>query len=81
MPRLNLLFLSALCWFASGCTATATVTTTEDEPEPAAHMVYVCHGNKEPKWIRVARSAADAHRRHGDRVSEEPQKEGEPCQQ
>jgi hypothetical protein len=44
-------------------------------------MVYVCHGNKEPKWIRVAESAADAHRRHGDRVSEDPQRKGEACEQ
>ncbi len=81
MPRPELLLMSLLCAFLTGCTATATVGTPADEPQPAAHMVYVCHGNKEPKWIRVAENAADAHRRHGDRVSEDPQREGEACEQ
>ncbi len=81
MPRLELLFASALCGSLIGCTATTTVTTTPHEPPPTTHMIYVCHGNKEPKWIRVAESAADAHRRHDDRVSEHPQSEGEACKQ
>lgn len=41
--------------------------------------VWVCHGGRNPKWQRVASPAADAHRRHGDAVSTEPQREGAGC--
>ncbi len=42
--------------------------------------VWVCHGNRTPRWQRVAAPAADAHRRHGDRVSSEPQEQGAGCE-
>ncbi len=42
--------------------------------------VWVCHGNRNPRWLRVAAPAADAHRRHGDRVSSRPREEGSACE-
>ena len=58
-----------------------------DVPAPAqsragdegGEYVWVCHGNRNPRWQRVGAPAADAHRRHGDRVSRSPQEEGAPC--
>jgi hypothetical protein len=44
-------------------------------------VVYVCHGNTNPRWLRISASAADAHRRHGDRVSEVAQRENSACEQ
>ncbi len=41
--------------------------------------VWVCHGGRNARWQRVAAAAADAHRRHGDVVSETPQRERAPC--
>lgn len=41
--------------------------------------VWVCHGNRNPRWQRVAAPAADAHRRHGDRVSTTPRTAGDAC--
>jgi hypothetical protein len=62
----------------SGCSACATATPKQD---PTPGVVYVCHGNNNPRWLRISASAADAHRRHGDRVSEAPQRENSACSQ
>lgn len=64
----------ALVVAAGGCAA--TIRTAGD---PQAR-VWVCHGNRNPRWLRVAAAAADAHRRHGDRVSTEPREEGAACE-
>lgn len=68
--------------------ACATATTTAGNPNAApssaassANPYYVCHGNKNPKWKRVAESALAAHRRHGDRVVSTPQRVNTPCTQ
>lgn len=65
--------------------STAT-TTTRGNPSAApnsaaspANPYYVCHGNKKPKWMRVAANAVDAHRRHGDRVVTTEQRVGSAC--
>jgi len=57
--------------------ACATVTTVA-APQPQT-SVWVCHGGRNPKWHRVSAAAGDAHRRHGDRVSEQPQPTGQRC--
>ena len=67
--------------------ATAT-TTTRGNPNAApnsaasaANPYYVCHGNRNPKWKKVAQNAVDAHRRHGDRVVTTTQRENTACTQ
>jgi hypothetical protein len=64
---------------ASVATAGCTVAVRSSEGQ-GSDVVYVCHGNRNPRWLRVSASAADAHRGHGDRVSEEPQEEGGACE-
>jgi hypothetical protein len=59
----------------NGCAATIGTVGREQQDR-----VWVCHGNRNPKWQRVAAAAADAHRRHGDRVSTEAQEEGAACE-
>lgn len=66
--------------------ACATATTTAGNPNAApnsaassANPYYVCHGNKNPKWKRVAESALAAHRRHGDRIVSTPQRVNTSC--
>ncbi len=59
----------------SGCAA-AISTVGQGQQE----RVWVCHGNRNPRWQRVAAPAADAHRRHGDRVSTEAHEEGTACE-
>ena len=41
--------------------------------------IWICHGNKKPKWKQVAAPAVDAHRRHGDRVVHTPQRANTAC--
>jgi len=69
-PTFGLLIVCALL---SGC---ATLFPGRGHQQQS---VWVCHGGRNPKWQRVSASAADAHRRHGDRVSEAPQRKGERC--
>ena len=68
--------LVAVILAVSACSA--TVRTGTPEPEPG-EFVWVCHGNRNPTWQRVGAPAADAHRRHGDRVTSEPQESGASC--
>ncbi len=74
MRYCTLLGLFTVCALASAC---ATVTTSRG-PQPQT-SVWVCHGGRHPKWHRVSANAASAHRRHGDRVSDAPQPEGQRC--
>lgn len=69
--------LSALCvsMLLAAC-ATAQVATMGQGRQEA---VWVCHGNRNPRWLKVAAPAADGHRKHGDRVSTTPRPEKEPC--
>lgn len=77
--------LAALVAAASLSACTARVQT---RPRPQASQsagegsesVWVCHGNRNPRWQRVGAPAADAHRRHGDRVSGTPRTEGAACE-
>ena len=69
-----------------GACATTATTPSAGNPSAApgsaassANPYYVCHGNKKPKWKRVAESALAAHRRHGDRVVSTPQRENTAC--
>jgi hypothetical protein len=67
----------AVAMFASlTLSACAIATTQQGQPS-----VWACHGKKNSKWIRVAAPAADAHRRHGDRVTSVPQDAGSSCRQ
>jgi len=59
----------------SGCAATMATVGREQQAR-----VWVCHGNRNSTWQRVAAAAADAHRRHGDRVSMETQEQGTACE-
>lgn len=69
---------------AVGCSAQGSIGS---QPAPAymsaageqQGFVWVCHGGRNPKWHRVSVNAASAHRRHGDRVSNEPQGNGQRC--
>lgn len=77
----------ALMLIAAAVLAPACVTMRPTPaPEPQVHgqghgqeSVWVCHGGKNPKWRRVSAAAADAHRRHGDFVTAEPQESGQRC--
>lgn len=70
--------LIAACMIAIG-TGCGTSSSSQRAASAADHHVYVCHGNKKPKWIRVAAPAAAAHRRHGDFVSTIARKESSSC--
>ena len=59
----------------NGCAATIGAAGREQQSR-----VWVCHGNRNSTWQRVAAAAADAHRRHGDRVSTEAQEQGTACE-
>lgn len=63
------------CAGVSGCASLTTTTMGQGQQE----AVWVCHGQRNPGWQKVAAPAADGHRRHGDRVSSTPQEEGAAC--
>jgi hypothetical protein len=46
----------------------------------AQQAVWVCHGNRNPRWQKVAAPAANGHRRHGDPVSTSPRRDGAACE-
>lgn len=75
MSRLALaVALASLLGCASTTTSTPQGVSTAIGLAPGAsgnssNEVWVCHGNKKPKWKHVATPAVDAHRRHGDRIS------------
>lgn len=50
------------------------------EPAPESEVAWVCHGEVNPRWLRVPVPAAEAHARHGDPVSMGPQQPGTPCE-
>jgi hypothetical protein len=72
--RPNALALGVAIFASFALSACAIVTTQSGQPS-----VWTCHGKKNSKWIRVAAPAADAHRRHGDRVTSVPQEAGSAC--
>ena len=72
LARMLVLVLAVV---VSGCAATMGTVGREQQSR-----VWVCHGNRNPTWQRVASAAADAHRRHGDTVSREAQEEGTACE-
>ena len=67
----------------AGCTARAGVAVerqpgivdTEDS-NPGSDRVWVCH---QGRWQEVGAPAANAHSRHGDRVSNAPQEARASC--
>ncbi len=75
MSRLTLaLVLAALLGCSATTTTTPNGTSTAIGLAPGAsgnssNEIWICHGNKKPKWKHVGRPAVDAHRRHGDRIS------------
>ena len=54
-------------------------TAVQRAGQSDTEFVWVCHGNRNPRWQRVAAPAADGHRRHGDRVSTRAQENGAAC--
>ena len=68
-----------------GCAATTTSTPNGSATTLGlaggnnSNEIWVCHGNKKPKWKQVATPAADAHRRHGDRISYTHQQANSAC--
>lgn len=58
----------------SGCT---TVVATRPAPE---EHIWVCHGGRNAKWLRVSSAAVNGHSRHGDRISYTEQPAGAPCE-
>jgi hypothetical protein len=81
MSRITLaLSLVALVACSTNTTSTPNGVSTALGLAPgASNEVWVCHGNKKPKWKHVASPAVDAHHRHGDRVSYEHQHSGWAC--
>ena len=66
----------SLLMIASAVSACATLRVKQPTPQAS---VWVCHGGRNPKWQRVSAAAADAHRRHGDQVTESPRQKGKRC--
>jgi hypothetical protein len=88
MSRITLaLALVALVACSATTTTTPNGTSTAIGLAPGApgasgtssSEIWVCHGNKKPKWKHVAAPAVDAHHRHGDRISYEHQRSGWAC--
>jgi hypothetical protein len=71
----HLLVVTGVLILATGCSSTHTNVKVAS----GQSHVYVCHGDKQSRWIRVAAPAARAHRRHGDRVTESPHEPSVPC--
>ncbi|HVX87816.1 MAG TPA: hypothetical protein VG940_02730 [Gemmatimonadales bacterium] len=74
----SLLLLLAACSTAT-TTSGGNPNAAPNSAASSANPYYVCHGNKDPKWKRVAVSAVDAHRRHGDRVVTTTQRVNTAC--
>lgn len=72
--KLAVLSVVGLSFLLGGCAA-----RTETMGQGQQQAVWVCHGKKNPRWMKVAAPAAEGHRRHGDRISTRPREEGAPC--
>ena len=66
--------VASLALTSAGC----LVHVVEPAPPSWGEYAWVCHGKK-GTWKRVGRPAADAHAKHGDRVSYAPQPVGARC--
>jgi hypothetical protein len=66
--------LLVMCALVSGCVASGTAQFAQPD-----NSVWVCHGGRNAKWKRVSAHAAEGHQRHGDQVSQTPQRQGERC--
>jgi|GEM_PF-4318802 len=66
--------LLAVCALVTACTVSGTARIAQPD-----NSVWVCHGGRNAKWQRVSANAAQAHQRHGDMVTQEPQTRGAPC--
>ena len=75
---LPLTLLAALTLGACSTRARPRLQPSQSQGQ-GEESVWVCHGSRNPRWQRVAAPAADAHRRHGDRVSTAPRTEGNAC--
>ena len=69
--RFSLLVASALV-----CGCSVIVPGYGLRPE---NTVWACHGGRNPTWRRINVNAANGHQRHGDLISQSPQREGERC--
>jgi hypothetical protein len=70
-------FVIAGCSVRAGVEVDPQVGTVETEDdEPGADRVWVCHRGR---WQEIAAPAADAHSRHGDRVSSTAQEARASC--
>jgi hypothetical protein len=66
--------LLVVCGLVSACVFSGSARSAHPE-----NSVWVCHGGRDAHWQRVSARAAEAHQRHGDQVSREPQPEGARC--
>lgn len=80
----GLLLAGALSVALAGCAARAHagvaidsgVIVAQPAPDQGQDRVWVCHRGR---WQEVAAPAAEAHDRHGDRVSRSAQRSREAC--
>lgn len=63
-----------------GALLTGCATKVGTMGQGAQDAVWVCHGNRNPRWQKVAAPAARGHQQHGDKVSTTPQQEGAACE-
>lgn len=66
--------LVVVCALVTACTVTGTARIAQPD-----NSVWVCHGGRNAKWQRVSVEASQAHQRHGDMVTQEPQVRGARC--
>ena len=76
----GLLWVAGLSIASIGCSATIRTQSQGQGQRQGQESVWVCHGNRNPSWQKVAAAAADAHRRHGDQISTEPREDDAACE-
>lgn len=72
----TLLWVAGLTMASLGC----SVAIRKQGQGQGQESVWVCHGNRNPRWQKVAAAAADAHQRHGDQISTEPREDDASCE-
>ena len=68
-----------MCVLAGGVALSACARPMRMQGTVQLSSIWVCHGDRDRKWQRVDASEGDQHRRHGDRVSNDRQEEGQRC--
>jgi len=83
----NPLLLLAATLLLAGCSSRAAIRHEQQQRQhehqqvaKRSDKVFVCHGNKKTQWLEVGEASADAHSRHGDRISTRAERAGQSCQ-